>query len=54
MKATITTYRYDLDLLKGTSTFPIFTPDKHFITYDGKHLTPAGTLYYSMLLNTHR
>lgn len=27
-------------------TFPVFTPDHHFITYDGKHLTPAGTIYY--------
>jgi hypothetical protein len=27
-------------------TFPVFTPNHHFITYDGKHLTPAGTVYY--------
>jgi len=32
------------------STVPIFTPDCHFITYDGMHLTPAGTRYYSKLL----
>ena len=31
-------------------TIPVFTPCCHFITYDGKHLTPAGTRYYSRLL----
>lgn len=36
--------------LKSDSTVPIFTPDHHFITYDGKHLTLAGTRYYSELL----
>ena len=32
------------------STVPVFTKDHHFITYDGMHLTPAGTRYYSRLL----
>lgn len=40
-----------VDLLSLTilpdSTVPVFTPDCHFITYDGKHLTPSGTRYYS-------
>ena len=31
-------------------TVPIFTPDHHYITYDGKHLTPYGARYYSMLM----
>lgn len=43
-----------VDLLSLTmqkdSTVPVFTPDYHFITYDGKHLTLFGTLYYSSLL----
>lgn len=33
--------------LQPDSTVPVFTPDCHFITYDGKHLTPSGTRYYS-------
>ena len=33
--------------LQPDSTVPVFTPDRHFITYDGKHLTPSGTRYYS-------
>ena len=36
--------------LQADSTVPVFTPDHHFITYDGLHLTPAGTQYYSKLL----
>ena len=44
-----------VDLLSLTlqldATVPIFTPDHHFITYDGLHLTTAGTRYYSELLN---
>ncbi len=37
--------------LQSDSTVPIFTPDHHFITYDGLHLTPAGTQYYVQLLS---
>ena len=29
----------------------VYTPNHHFITYDGGHLTPAGTRYYATLLN---
>jgi peptidoglycan/LPS O-acetylase OafA/YrhL len=36
--------------LQPDSTVPVFTPDHHFITYDGMHLTPAGTRYYDQLL----
>ena len=36
--------------LQSDSTVPVFTPDHHFITYDGLHLTPAGTQYYVQLL----
>ena len=32
-------------------TVPIFTPDHHFITYDGRHLTPFGVCYYVRLLS---
>ncbi len=43
-----------IDLLSLTlqpdSTVPVFTPDHHFITYDGMHLTPAGTRYYARQL----
>lgn len=35
--------------LQSDSTVPVFTPDLHFITYDGKHLTSAGTRYYVRL-----
>ena len=35
--------------LQSDSTVPVFTPDHHFITYDGLHLTPAGTQYYAQL-----
>ena len=31
-------------------TVSVFTPDHHYITYDGKHLTPSGARYYSGLL----
>lgn len=41
-----------LDLmLRPDGTVPIFTPDHHFITYDGMHLTPSGSRYYSHFLN---
>lgn len=40
-----------VDLLSLTmqldSTVPVFTPDHHYITYDGKHLTPLGARFYS-------
>ena len=43
-----------IDLLSLTllpdNTVPVFTPDHHFITYDGMHLTPAGTRYYVQML----
>lgn len=35
--------------LESDSTVPIFTPDCHFITYDGRHLTPSGAHYHAML-----
>ena len=45
-----------VDLLRLTlhpdSTVPIFTPDHHFITYDGMHLTLAGTRYYAKLMES--
>jgi peptidoglycan/LPS O-acetylase OafA/YrhL len=37
--------------LQSDSTVPVFTTDHHFITYDGLHLTPAGTQYYVQLLS---
>lgn len=40
-------------VLQPDSTVPIFTPDRHFIVYDGKHLTPAGARYYVSRLNAH-
>ena len=33
--------------LQPDSTVSIFTPDHHYISYDGKHLTPSGARYYS-------
>lgn len=36
--------------LQPDSTVTIFTPDHHYITYDGKHLTPSGAGHYSELL----
>ena len=40
-----------VDLLSFTlqpdSTVPVFTPDHHFITYDGRHLTPERRFYLS-------
>lgn len=36
--------------LRSDGTVPVFTQDHHFITYDGLHLTPSGTYYYSQLL----
>ena len=36
--------------LQPDSMVPVFTPDYHFISYDGRHLTPAGTRYYAHLL----
>lgn len=40
-----------LTLQSSDNTVPIFTPDQHFITYDGLHLTPSGTRYYGQLLS---
>ena len=46
---------YYVDLLiltlQSDSTVAVFTPDQHFITYDGLHLTPSGAHYYAKLLN---
>ena len=43
-----------VDLLRLTlepdSAVPIFTPDRQFITYDGRHLTLFGSRYYCRLL----
>ena len=36
--------------LQPDSTVPVFTPDHHFITYDGRHLTLAGVRYYLVLV----
>jgi hypothetical protein len=36
--------------IQSDSTVPVFTPDHHFITYDGRHLTPAGVRYYLILV----
>ena len=36
--------------LQPDSTVSIFTPDHHYITYDGKHLTFSGARYYSWLI----
>ena len=36
--------------LQPDSTVPVFTPDHHFITYDGRHLTPSGARYYASLM----
>lgn len=36
--------------LQPDGTVPVFTPDHHFITHDGMHLTPSGTRYYARLL----
>ena len=36
--------------LQPDSTVQIFSPDHHFITYDGKHLTPSGARYYSKFM----
>lgn len=45
-----------VDLLSLTlhpdGTVPVFTPDHHFITYDGMHLTQDGTRYYAKLMET--
>lgn len=37
--------------LQPDSTVSIFTPDHHYITYDGKHLTQHGARYYSRFSN---
>jgi peptidoglycan/LPS O-acetylase OafA/YrhL len=46
-----------VDLFKLTlepdNTVPVFTPDRHFITYDGRHLTPSGAHYYALLSEFH-
>ena len=34
-------------ILESDSTVPVFTPDHHFITYDGMHLTSFGAIYYA-------
>ena len=36
--------------LNSDGTVPVFTTDHHFITYDGKHLTPSGCKFYMELL----
>jgi len=33
------------------NTVPIFTPEHYFITYDGRHLTPAGARFYANKLS---
>ena len=38
-------------ILQPDSTVSIFTPDHHYITYDGKHLTQHGARYYSRFSN---
>ena len=38
--------------LRPDNTVPVFTPDHHFITYDGMHLMPFGAKYYSQLIWT--
>ena len=38
--------------LQSDSTVLAFTPDQYFITYDGLHLTPAGTRYYARVTLT--
>lgn len=38
--------------LQPDSTVPVFTPDHHFITYDGRHLTRYGACYYAQLLKS--
>ena len=47
-----------VDLLSLTmlpdSTVPVFTPDHHFITYDGKHLTSFGTRFYGLTIHKRR
>lgn len=37
--------------LMADSTLPVFTSDNHFITYDGRHLTPDGTRLYANLIS---
>lgn len=36
--------------LNSDGTVPVFTTDHHFITYDGRHLTPSGCKFYMELL----
>ena len=38
--------------LQPDRTVPVFTPDHHFITYDGRHLTRYGACYYAQLLKS--
>lgn len=44
-----------VDLLKLTlqpdSTISVFTPNHHFITYDGMHFTPSGVFFYAQLMS---
>ena len=46
-----------VDLLSLTlppdSTIPVFTPDHHFITYDGMHLTPSGACFYTRFISVN-
>ena len=37
--------------LMADSTLPVFTSDNHFITYDGRHLTPDGARFYASLID---
>ncbi len=37
--------------IQSDITVPVFSPDHHFITYDGLHLTLSGTQYYVQLLS---
>ncbi len=36
--------------LQPDSTVPVFTSNNHYITYDGRHLTPDGTRLYAFLI----
>lgn len=36
--------------LQPDSTVPVFTSNNHYITYDGRHLTPDGTRLYAFMI----
>ena len=36
--------------IHSDGTVPVFTPKHKYVTYDGRHLTPAGTRFYASLL----